>query len=231
MTTILVVEDDVALRVALVTTLVAEEYETDTAGTAEEAVVLAELRPPDLVLLDLSLPGADGLHALTRLRQFSDVPVVVLTVRDSKADKIAALDGGADDYVTKPFDSDELLARLRAALRRAPGSEPPPTVVNFGELTFDRARGLVTAHAQVIHLTPTELRLLDALVRGDGRLVTQRELTAELGDGGAPLDPAALRVHIRQLRSKIGDDAARPRFIVTHHGLGYRWIAGSTLGG
>jgi two-component system, OmpR family, KDP operon response regulator KdpE len=225
-TTVLVVEDDIALRVAIVTALDAEGYDTTEAGTAEEAVVVAELRSPDLVLLDLSLPQADGLHALVQIRKFTDVPVVVLTVRDSKADKIAALDSGADDYVTKPFDSDELLARLRAALRRSPELAPSSPTVQFGDLTFDRQRGLLTRHGRVVHLTPTELGLLGALVRADGRLVTQAQLIAELTHEEKQVDQAALRVHIRQLRGKLGDDAASPRFIVTHHGLGYRWIAG-----
>jgi two-component system, OmpR family, KDP operon response regulator KdpE len=208
-----------------VTALNAEGYQTTEAGTAEEAVVVAELRGPDLVLLDLSLPGADGLVALRKMREFTSVPVVVLTVRDSKADKIAALDGGADDYITKPFDSDELLARLRAALRRSPDAVPPSTVVQFGDLTFDQQRGLLTRNGRIVQLTPAELGLLAELVRGDGRLVTQAQLLDALASDERTVDAAALRVHVRQLRTKLGDDAASPRFIVTHHGLGYRWIA------
>jgi two-component system KDP operon response regulator KdpE len=226
MTAILVVEDDAALRSALVTSLQAHGYHTQEAASAEEAVVRADLDPPDLVLLDLSLPGADGQHALGRLRTFSEVPVVVLTARDGKADKIAALNGGADDYVTKPFDVDELMARLRAALRRRPGAATLPALVRFGELEFDRARGLVTRSGEAVHLTPTELRLLDILASSDGRLVTQRQLAAELAADGKALDHSAMRVYIGQLRKKLGDDAADPQFIVTHFGLGYRWIAG-----
>jgi two-component system, OmpR family, KDP operon response regulator KdpE len=224
-TTVLVVEDDIALRVAIVTALDAEGYLTTEAGTAEEAVLVTEHRRPDLVLLDLSLPGADGLDALIRMRSFTDVPVVVLTVRDSKADKIAALDGGADDYVTKPFDPDELLARLRAALRRSPDTAPASSVVQFGDLSFDQQRGLLTRNGRIVRLTATELGLLNQLVRADGRLVTQANLIAALSDDERTVDLSSLRVHIRQLRSKLGDDAASPRFIVTQHGLGYRWIA------
>jgi two-component system, OmpR family, KDP operon response regulator KdpE len=225
---ILVVEDDAPLRDALATSLRAHGYEASEAGTAEEGVVLAAHDEPDLVLLDLSLPGADGFHALERLRTFTAIPVVVLTVRDAKDDKVRALDGGADDYVVKPFDLDELLARVRAALRRRPEGESAPTVLVAGDLEFDRARGQVTRAGELVHLTPTELRLLDLLVTSDGRLITYSQVAQRLRTSRREVDQGTLRVFVAQLRKKLGDDAADPRLIVTHHGLGYRWIAGDT---
>jgi two-component system KDP operon response regulator KdpE len=227
-TRILVVEDDAPLRDALATSLRAHGYEAGEAATAEEAVVLAGHDVPDLVLLDLSLPAADGFHALERLRTFTDVPVVVLTVRDSKDDKVRALDGGADDYVVKPFDLDELLARVRAALRRRPDGDGAAATVAIGDLVIDRARGQVTRAGEPIHLTPTELRLLDLLVKSDGRLLTYSQVAQQLPTQRKEIDPGTLRVFVAQLRKKLGDDAANPRLIVNHHGLGYRWIAGDS---
>jgi len=224
-TRILIVEDDAPLRDALATSLQAHGYEASEAGTAEEAVVLAGHDLPDLVLLDLSLPGADGFHALRRLRSFTRIPVVVLTVRDAKDDKIAALDGGADDYVVKPFDLDELLARIRAALRRRPDPEVAPPTLVIGDLEIDRARGEVTRAGEPVHLTPTELRLLDLLVNSDGRLLTYAQVAQQLRTQRKEVDQGTLRVFVAQLRKKLGDDAADPKLIVTHFGLGYRWIA------
>jgi two-component system KDP operon response regulator KdpE len=222
---VMVVEDDTALRNALSAALQGHGYTVVPAGSAEEAIVLAEQREPDLVLLDLTLPRADGLHALRRIRASSAVPVVVLTVRDDKADKLAALDGGADDYVTKPFDLDELLARVRAALRRRPEAEP--AVVHVGGLEIDLLRAVVSRDGEEIHLTPTELRFLSLLVRSDGRLVSYAEAAREVPAARAgELDQKSLRVFVGQLRRKLGDDAADPKLIITHHGLGYRWIAG-----
>jgi|RhiMethySRZTD1v2_1073278.scaffolds.fasta_scaffold576057_2 two-component system, OmpR family, KDP operon response regulator KdpE len=227
-TTVMVVEDDAPLRATLATSLHAHGYAVTEAASAEEAIVLTEQRAPDLLLLDLTLPGADGLVALRRLRAFTDVPIVVLTVRDGKTDKLAALDGGADDYVTKPFDLDELLARIRAALRRTPDSETRPSVVRIGTLEIDIARGLVTRDGTEVHLTPTEWRFLELLVTSDGGLVTYANVAREIpASRGGALDPPTQRVFVGQLRKKLGDDAADPRLIVTHFGLGYRWIAGT----
>ena len=226
--TVMVVEDDVALRSTLGASLQSHQYAVVLAASAEEAIVLTEQRAPDLLLLDLTLPGADGLVALRRLRTFTDAPIVVLTVRDSKEDKIAALDGGADDYVTKPFDLDELLARVRAALRRTPDTETRPAVVRVGTLLVDVARGRVTRDGTEVRLTPTEWRFLELLVRSDGGLVTYAQVAREIpATRGGELDPATQRVFVGQLRKKLGDDAADPRLIVTHFGMGYRWIAGT----
>ena len=223
----MVVEDDAPLRTTLSTSLTAHGYVVTETASAEEAIVLTEQRAPDLMLLDLTLPGADGLVALRRLRAFTDVPIVVLTVRDDKIDKLAALDGGADDYMTKPFDLDELLARVRAALRRTPGSETRPSVVRIDTLEIDLARSVVTRDDSEVHLTPTEFRLLELLVSTDGGLVTYAQVARTIpASRGGELDTATQRVYVGQLRKKLGDDAADPRLIVTHHGLGYRWIAG-----
>jgi two-component system KDP operon response regulator KdpE len=154
--------------------------------------------------------------------------VVVLTVRDARDDKVRALDGGADDYVVKPFDLDELLARLRAALRRRPEAESAAAILVIGDVEIDRARGQVRRAGEAVHLTPTELRLLDLLVNSDGRLLTYTQVAAQLRTPRKETDQGSLRVFVAQLRKKLGDDAADPRLIVTHHGLGYRWIAGDS---
>ena len=227
--TVMLVEDDAPLRAALAAGLTSHGYAVVETASAEEAIVMVGQRVPDLVLLDLTLPGADGHHALRRLRSFTAVPIVVLTVRDGKVDKLAALDGGADDYVVKPFDGDELLARIRAALRRRPEVEDPGAIVQIGDLVIDRVQSRVSRAGEEIHLTPTELRFLELLVRSDGRLLTYSQAARELpASRGGELDQKALRVFVGQLRRKLGDDAADPKLIVTHFGLGYRWIAGET---
>ena len=230
--TIMVVDGDAALRTELETDLRAHHYSVVHAASGEEAIVLTEQRAPDLVLLDLTLPGIDGLVTLRRLRAFTAVPVVVLSARDAKSDKIAALDGGADDYVTKPFDVDELLARIRAALRRTPDAPPRPSIVRIDALEIDVARGRVTREGTEVHLTPTEWRLLELFVGSDGGLVTYARVARAIpASRGGELDPATQRVYVGQLRKKLGDDATDPRLIVTHFGLGYRWIAGGADGG
>ena len=226
MTEILVVDDDEAFRDALGADLRAHGFSVTTAGSAEEAVVRADLSAPALVLLELSLPRADGFHALRRLRSFTDVPVIVLTVRDDTADKVRALDAGADDYVVKPVDLEELLARMRAALRRRPDMAESPARIVVDDLVIDLARGSVTRDGEDVHLTPTELRLLDLLVGSDGRLLTYAQVATSLKTDRKEVDQGTLRVFVAQLRKKLGDDAASPRLIVTHFGLGYRWIAG-----
>ena len=226
MTTIMIVEDDASLRRALTTALHAEGYQVVEADAAEQAVRMARRSEPDLVLLDLALPRADGFHVLDQLRSFSAVPVVVVTVREDKADKIRALDAGADDYVVKPFDADELLARVRAALRRRAGAQDLDPKVRVADLEIDLARGVVSRGSESVHLTPTELRFLELLVRSDGRLLRHREVATYLASGGDRPDAQTLRVYVAQLRRKLHDDAANPRLILTHYGLGYRWIAG-----
>ncbi len=225
MTKILVVDDEPQIRRALRTGLRGHGYDIVTAGTGEEGLVAAVEEAPDLIFLDLGLPDLDGTEVIGRLRSFSEVPVIVLSVREAQGDKVAALDAGADDYVTKPFAMQELLARARAALRRS-GSErgPEPAVLRFGDLEVDLVRRLVTRDGVRVHLTPTELELLEAMVTQPGKLLTHAWLLGRVWGPGYAQESHYLRVYVRQLRQKLGDDAADPRLIVTEPGVGYRWI-------
>ncbi len=226
MTTVLIVEDDAPLRRALRTSLHAHGFETLEASSGEEAVDHAASRFPEVVVLDLALPGIDGVETLRRMRSFTDVPVIVLSARDSQRDKIIALDAGADDYVTKPFDSQELFARLRAALRRSPRPVTTEPVIQAGDVEIDLARRLVRRDGEPVHLTRTELSLLEVLVTHPGKLLTHEFLLRRVWGPGYATESNYLRVYVRQLRRKLGDDAAAPRLILTEPGLGYRWIAG-----
>jgi two-component system KDP operon response regulator KdpE len=207
------------------TTLRSREFEVLEAATGESALVVAADGRPDVVILDLGLPDLDGVDVLRRLRMFSDVPVIVLTARDEPAEKVRSLDAGADDYVTKPFDTEELLARIRAALRRVPHAAAQ-AVFRIDELEIDLARQLVTRGDEPVHLTRTELTLLEQLARHPGKLLTQEYLLREVWGPGYGTESNYLRVYVGQLRKKLGDDAARPRLILTEPGIGYRWIAG-----
>ncbi len=225
MTKVLVVDDEPQIRRALRTSLSAHGYAVDTAATGEEAVVSAAETAPDLVFLDLGLPDLDGTEVIRRLRAFTDVPVIILSVRDQQADKVAALDAGADDYVTKPFGMEELLARLRATLRRSHPEEAGPAVLRFGELEVDLARQLVKRSGEPLHLTPTEYALLEAMVRNPGKLLTHQWLLRKVWGQGYGQESHYLRVYVRALRRKLGDQAAAPALITTEPGVGYRWIA------
>jgi two-component system, OmpR family, KDP operon response regulator KdpE len=227
MTSVLVVEDDAPLRRALRMSLRARDLDVHESASGEEALVLAADRRPDIVLLDLGLPGIDGIETLNRLRSFTDVPVIVLTARERAADKVAALDAGADDYVTKPFDTDELLARVRAALRRSPQAATGPTVVRCGGLEIDLVQRQVRLDSEAVHLTRTELALLEVLVRNPGKLLAHDFLLRQVWGQGYGSHSNYLRVYVRQLRRKLGDDASNPRLILTEPGIGYRWIADS----
>lgn len=222
MSKVLVVDDDHQIREALRRGLRARGYEVLTAGNGETALDVLAGASVDVVVLDLGLPGIDGHEVIRRLRSFSDVPVVVLSVRESQSEKVTALDAGADDYVVKPFGMDELLARMRAALRRARPEEARPKL-KFGDLQIDLARQFLTLEGEPVHLTPTEYRLLEAFVTNPGKLLTHRWLLQRVWGAGYASENQYLRVFIRQLRQKLGDDPARPRFIVTESGLGYRW--------
>jgi two-component system KDP operon response regulator KdpE len=225
MTRVLVVDDEPQIRRALRTSLEAHGYEVATAGTGEEGVLAAAETAPELVLLDLGLPDLDGTEVIERVRSFSDVPVIVLSVRDRQADKVAALDAGADDYVTKPFGVEELLARLRAALRRTRGEEPGAAIQDFGDLQVDLSRRLVTLGGERIHLTKTEYALLEAMVTNPGKLLTHQWLLRRVWGVGYAEESHYLRVYVRALRKKLGDAAAAPALILTEPGVGYRWIA------
>jgi two-component system KDP operon response regulator KdpE len=224
-TRVLVVDDEPQIRRALRTSLQGHGYEVETAGTGEEALLAAAETAPDLVFLDLGLPDLDGTEVIRRLRTFSEVPVIVLSVRDRQADKVAALDVGADDYVTKPFGMEELLARLRATLRRSHAEEPAPPAQRFGELRVDLAKRLVTLGDEPVHLTPTEWGLLEALVANPGKLLTHQWLLRRVWGQGYGQESHYLRVYVRALRKKLGDAAAAPSLILTEPGVGYRWIA------
>jgi two-component system, OmpR family, KDP operon response regulator KdpE len=224
MTTVLVIEDDTSLRRALRTSLKARGFEVLESPTAEEGLVLVADNRPDVVLLDLGLPDIDGIEALRRMRSFSDVPVVVLTARDRQQDKIEALDAGADDYVTKPFDVEEVLARVRATLRRVPQASSAPAVVRVDGLEIDLVRKQVRLEGEVVHLTKTELALLEQLATQPGKLLTHEYLLRQVWGRGYGSESNYLRVYVGQLRRKLADDAANPRLIVTEPGIGYRWI-------
>ena len=225
---VLVVDDEPQIRRALRTSLEAHGYEVATVGTGDEGVVAAAEAQPDLVLLDLGLPDMDGTEVIRRIRGFSDVPVIVLSVRELMTDKVAALDAGADDYVTKPFGMEELLARARAAIRRAGPDEPPQPTVRYGALEVDLARRLVTADGEQVHLTPTEYALLEALVTNPGKLLTHQWLLRRVWGQGYGTETTYLRTYIRTLRKKLGDEASAPALIVTEPGVGYRWIGEPT---
>jgi two-component system, OmpR family, KDP operon response regulator KdpE len=219
---VLVVDDDPQILRAVRTSLQGHSYEVLTAGNGETALDVLPDADVDLVVLDLGLPGIGGQEVISRIRAWSEVPIIVLSVRDGQRDKVDAFEAGADDYVTKPFGMPELLARMRAVRRRSEGDRRSP-VVRFGGLEVDLSRQLVRVDGSVIHLTPTEYRLLEAFVTNPGKLLTHRWLLQRVWGPGYATENQYLRVFIRQLRSKLSDDPARPRFIVTEAGLGYRW--------
>ena len=219
---VLVVDDDPQILRAVRTSLQGHAYDVLTAGNGETALDLLPDADVDLIVLDLGLPGIDGHEVIRRVRSWSDVPIIVLSVREGQRDKVDAFEAGADDYVTKPFGMPELLARMRAVWRRAEG-ERRPSVVRFGELEVDLGRRLVTIRGEAIHLTPTEYRLLEAFATNPGKLLTHRWLLQRAWGPGYATEHQYLRVFIRQLRAKLADDPARHRFIVTEAGLGYRW--------
>jgi two-component system, OmpR family, KDP operon response regulator KdpE len=227
-TTILVVDDEAPLRRALTTSLQARGFDVVQASTGEQAVLLTADRRPDLVLLDLGLGDIEGVEVLNRIRSFGATPVIVLTARHTQSDKVALLDAGADDYVTKPFDTEELLARIRAALRRVPeGATPSPPVVESGDLVIDLPRRLVTRAGERVPLTPTELGLLEVMAMNPGRLLTHDFLLRQVWGPGYATESNYLRTYVGQLRKKLGDNAASPRFIATEPGVGYRWLVES----
>ncbi len=231
MTRVLVVEDDDTLRHMLTTSLELQGYEVDATGEAELGLVYAKHRTLDFVVLDLNLPGIDGHRALRKLRRFSDIPVIVVTVRDGQDDKIRALDAGADDYVTKPFNDAELHARVRAILRRRARTAHAEAALPSGAVVVDLEHGLVTRDRRPVRLSATEFRLLRLLVESDGRLLKHRDVLDELSlHSNEPMTAQTLRVYVARLRRKLGDDAGEPQLITTIHGIGYRWIAGDDEG-
>jgi two-component system KDP operon response regulator KdpE len=221
-TRILVVDDEPQILRALSTNLRARDYDVDLAATGEEALALAARKHPDLVIVDLGLPTIDGVEVIRGLRGWTEVPIIVLSVREGEGDKVDALDAGADDYVTKPFGMDELLARMRAALRRAvPGEEE--AVVETVDFRADLAAKRVERDGKEIRLTPTEWQIVEALVRHPGRLITQRQLLRSVWGPQYEQETNYLRVYLAQIRRKLEPDPAKPRYFVTEPGMGYRF--------
>jgi two-component system KDP operon response regulator KdpE len=223
-TRVLVVDDEAPIRRALAANLKARGYDVDLAETGEEALILAARQHPDVVVLDLGLPGIDGLEVIDGLRGWSRVPIVVLSARGSEPDKVAALDAGADDYVAKPFGMDELLARLRAAVRRSLPADEAATITTEHFQVDLADKRVLDAAAEPIRLTPTEWQLLEILVRHAGKLVTQRQLLHEVWGPQYDSESHYLRVHMAHLRSKLEPDRTRPRYLLTEPGMGYRFI-------
>jgi len=222
---VLVIDDEAPIRRLLNVALHAHGYEVTAVGLGQEGLAKAACWRPDLVVLDLGLPDIDGLEVIRRLREWSAVPIIVLSVRERESEKIAALDAGADDYVTKPFGLGELLARMRAALRRAAGSRDEP-LVRAGGLTVDLAHRTVTVDGREVKLTPTEYEILKHLAMNPGRVLTHRQLLRAIWGPGYEEETHYLRVYVSQLRRKVEPDPARPRYIVTEPGVGYRLVAG-----
>ena len=221
---VLVVDDEAALRRTLEVNLSAIGYHVEVVGTGEHAVEAIARDLPDLVVLDLGLPGMSGVDVITAVRAWNPVPIIVLSARDAERDKVAALDAGADDYVTKPFGIDELLARIRAALRRVEVAAGVDPIVRTDAFTVDLLARTVTRGDEPVRLTPTEWHMLEVLLRHQGRLVSQRQLLQEVWGPEYEDETHYLRVYMAQLRRKLEDDPANPRYFVTEVGRGYRFV-------
>jgi two-component system KDP operon response regulator KdpE len=220
---ILIVDDESPIRRALRTALAGHGYEIELAEDGEQALELMAFRPPDAMVLDLVMPGVDGLEVLRQTRGWSNIPIIVLSARGQEGDKVTAFDLGADDYLTKPFGLNELLARLRAVLRRA--GAPSDPVITAGNVTIDIARRVVTKQGEEVHLTPTEYDLLRVLARDAGKVLTHRQLLERSWGAYAAENAQQLRVYINYLRRKLEDDPAHPALIITEPGVGYRLLA------
>jgi two-component system KDP operon response regulator KdpE len=219
---ILVVDDERQILKALQTSLRGAGYDVDTAETAERALAAAAMRPPEAVILDLVLPDGTGTDVVRELRTWSTAPVIVLSAVGDEREKVAALDAGADDYVTKPVGIDELIARLRAVLRRVvPSGEP---VLRIGELELDLEKRELRANGKPVHLTPHQFELLRFLARNEGKLLTHRAILQEVWGPGYGDESNLLHVHVSQLRRKIEPDPTRPRYLLTEPGAGYRLV-------
>ena len=221
---VLVVEDEPQMRRFLRATLETHSYRMIDASTGQQAIKEATTSAPDIVLLDLGLPDVDGVEIVERLREWTDVPIIIVSARDQEKEKIRALDAGADDYLTKPFGAGELLARMRVALRHANKRKDgnPDPVFKVDDLEVDLAKRLVSVGGRPVHLTPTEYKLLTVLIRADGNVVTHRQLLKEVWGASYAEQTHYLRVFMAQIRHKLESDAARPRYLLTEPGVGYR---------
>lgn len=218
---VLVVDDEVQIRRFLRISLEAGGYHVHEAGTGKEAILIAAKVRPDLLILDLGLPDLDGIEVVRQVREWTKTPIIILSVRDADSDKVAALDAGADDYLTKPFSTEELLARLRVALRHTQ-PEPDQRAFTTGDLHIDLTRRLVTLRGEPVKLTPTEYALLRLMVQHAGRVLTHRQILKEVW-GPAYIDESHyLRVYFSQLRQKLEDNPALPKYLLTEPGVGYR---------
>ncbi|MFI5691140.1 response regulator [Kribbella sp. NBC_00709] len=223
MTRVLVVDDEPQIVRALQINLKARGYEVHLAGTGTSALKVAAQHPPELVILDLGLPDFDGVDVIRGLRGWTDAPILVLSGRTDQTDKVEALDAGADDYVTKPFGIDELLARMRAVLRRSNIAQDQPVVTVGGAVVDLAAKRVTLENGEDIRLTPTEWHLLEVLVRNPGKLMSQRQLLTEVWGPGYETASGNLRFYMGQLRRKLEPDPARPKHLLTEPGMGYRF--------
>jgi two-component system KDP operon response regulator KdpE len=220
---VLIVEDEQAIRRFLRAALEAEGLRAWEAETLQRGLIEAATRKPDLVILDLGLPDGDGIDFIRDLRQWSQIPVIVLSARTEESDKIAALDAGADDYLSKPFGIGELQARLRVALRRNAGIQSDP-LVSFSDIQVDLANRRIVRAGEELHLTPIEFRLLAVLLNNHGKVLTQRQLLSQVWGPNAVEHSHYLRIYMGHLRQKLEADPARPRHLLTETGIGYRFM-------
>jgi len=222
---ILIADDDPQILRALRITLTARGYDVTTASDGRTALTAAVETHPDLIVLDLGMPGLTGIEVIEAVRGWSQLPILVVSGRSDSMDKVDALDAGADDYVTKPFAADELLARIRALSRRTPASTDEP-VVSFGDVTVDLAARVVSRAGAPVRLTPTEWRLLELLVRNPDRLVTRERILTEVWGPQYTTDTGYLRLYLSQLRKKLEPEPSNPRYLLTEAGMGYRFTRG-----
>jgi len=224
---ILVIEDELPIRKFLLASLTNAGYDLDEAVTGQQGLMRASQKPPDLVILDLGLPDMDGQEVLKQLREWSSAPIIILSARDQEQEKVTALDNGADDYVTKPCSTDELLARIRVALRHAAraASGTESTTFEVGELRVDLSARRVVVRDEEVHLTPIEYKLLIIMIRNAGKVLTHRQLLQEVWGPKHRDETHYLRVFAASLRRKIESDSARPRYLLTEQGIGYRFAS------
>ena len=223
---ILVIDDEPQIQRAIRTILTEKGFRVTTASNGEEGLTLAAANEPDIIILDLGLPDMDGVEVCSRLREWTQTPIIILSVRDSERDKVSALDKGADDYLTKPFGIEELLARVRVALRHSAQKQGTQSkVVRAGNLTIDLVWHIVKRGEEEVKLTGTEYKLLAYLASNHGRVLTHQSILTHVWDPADADHTEYLRVYMRQLRKKLEDDPERPKYILTEPGIGYRFIA------
>lgn len=220
--TILIIDDEVQIRRLLEITLSSKGYKISEASNGKEGLIAAATYHPSLIILDLGLPDTDGVEILKKIREWYQKPILILSVRNSEEDIIHALDNGANDYLSKPFRTGELLARIRVALRQSQGTDDNPTLI-FGSLTIDLANHIARKNGEIVKLTTTEFSLLALLSRNSGRVLTHQAVLKEIWGIGYVGQTQYLRVFIAQLRKKIEDDPAKPKFLITESGIGYRF--------